>query len=104
MKQGRLDTMTTQNIESAIAPIVEAQIVETPKKSFALPYKITCSHCGTQKAVRHEVLLKRLVAFKGSIEDRYNAYAKVCTCQNCRREAKNAALEAELLSASKSAE
>lgn len=73
-----------------------AEVAEAPKKSFQLPYKITCSKCGAQKAVRHEVLLKRLVAFKGTIEERYNAYAKVCTCQNCRREIKNAALEAEL--------
>lgn len=65
-------------------------------KSFSLPYKITCSKCGAVKAVRHEVLLKRLVAFKGTIEERYNAYAKVCTCQNCRREIKLKAIEAEL--------
>lgn len=85
------------------SPKVEAPVSEidsaSPKTSFSLPYKVTCSICGAQKAVRHEVLLKRLVAFKGNtLEERYSAYAKVCSCQLCRRTAKLQAIEAELQS------
>ena len=89
-----MENQINEVVESSIVPVVETPIV---KKPFALPYKITCSRCGSVKAVRHEVLLKRLVPFKGTIEERYNEYAKVCSCQNCRRELKNAALEAEFL-------
>ncbi len=84
--------MKNQNTETAAVKT----IVEETKKPFALPYKITCSRCGTQKAVRHEVLLKRLVGFKGTVEERYNEYAKTCTCQSCRRDIKLKAIEAEM--------
>lgn len=85
-------SMKNQNTDASVSE------VSTSPKTFSLPYKVTCSICGAQKAVRHEVLLKRLVGFKGTLEERYNAYAKVCSCQNCRREAKLRAIEAELQS------
>ena len=83
------------------SPKVEAPVSEidsaSPKTSFSLPYKVTCSICGAQKAVRHEVLLKRLVGFKGNtLEERYNEYAKTCTCQSYRRDIKLKAIEAEM--------
>ncbi len=69
---------------------------ETPKKAFQLPYKVTCSNCGAVKAVRHEVLLKRLVGFKGTLEERFNAHIAGYQCQSCRRAAKLKAVEAEM--------
>lgn len=69
---------------------------ETTKKAFSLPYKVTCSKCGAVKAVRHEVLLKRLVGFKGTLEERFNAHIASYKCQSCRREDKVKALEAEM--------
>lgn len=91
------EKMNTQNT-------TKSEVSASNPKAFSLPYKITCSRCGTQKAVRHEVLLKRLVGFKGTLEERFAAYAKVCTCQNCRREIKNATIEAELQNASAKSE
>ena len=80
------------------APIAETAPAEAPvsKKAFQLPYKVTCSKCGSVKAVRHEVLLKRLVGFKGTLEERFNAHIAVYKCQICKRDDKNAAIEAEL--------
>ena len=63
-------------------------------KAFQLPYSCTCSKCGAKKAVRHEVLLKRMQKFAGSVQERHEALSAVYLCQDCRREAKMAALEA----------
>ena len=82
------------------APAVDAATPEAPaettKKAFQLPYKVTCSKCGAVKAVRHEVLLKRLVPFKGTLEERFNAHIAGYKCQSCRREDKVKAMEAEM--------
>jgi len=74
----------------------EVPVVEVAKKSFQLPYKVKCSVCGKEKAVRHEVLLKRLVSFKGTIEERFNLHIAAYKCQDCKRDAKMKELEAEL--------
>lgn len=91
--------MSKKNIESKnIEAPIEASPVENAetKKPFALPYKVTCSNCGAVKAVRHEVLLKRLVGFKGTLEERFTQHIAGYKCQGCKRDAKNAAIEAEL--------
>ena len=86
---------TEAPVQSEVAP--EAAPAEaSAKKAFGLPYKVTCSKCGAVKAVRHEVLLKRLVGFKGTLEERFNQHIAGYKCQGCKREAKNAAIEAEL--------
>lgn len=88
----------SKNIEAPIEAL-PATAAET-KKPFALPYKVTCSQCGAVKAVRHEVLLKRLVGFKGTLEERFNQHILVYKCQGCKRDAKLKAVEAELASKS----
>ncbi len=77
---------------------VEVPVVEetTTKKSFHLPYKVKCSVCGKEKAVRQEVLLKRLVGFKGTLEERFNAHILIYKCQECKRDAKMKEIEASL--------
>ena len=78
-------------VEAAAAP------AESVKKPFALPYKVTCSKCGAVKAVRHEVLLKRLATAKGAtLEERFNNHIAGYKCQACKREDKVKALEAEM--------
>ena len=84
---------TEAPVEAAAAPEAPA---ETTKKAFSLPYKVTCSKCGAVKAVRHEVLLKRLVGFKGTLEERFNQHIAGYKCQGCKRDEKNAAIQAEL--------
>lgn len=65
--------------------------------TFKLPYKVTCSHCGATKAVRHEVLLKRLAKAEGSsIQERFENHIADYLCQECRRNAKLAAMQAKL--------
>lgn len=71
------------------------EVVETTK-SFSLPYKVICSKCGKEKSVRHEVLLKRMVGFKGNLEDRFNQLSMVYECQDCRRESKMKEIESTL--------
>lgn len=83
------------------APVNEAAAPEAPaettKKAFSLPYKVTCSKCGAVKAVRHEVLLKRLATAKGAtLEERFNNHIAGYKCQACKREDKVKALEAEM--------
>ena len=73
----------------------EVQVVES-KKSFSLPYKVKCSVCGKEKAVRQEVLLKRLVGLKGTIEERFNLHIQSYKCQDCKREVKMKELESTL--------
>ena len=68
----------------------------TPTEAFRLPYEVTCSVCGAKKAVRHEVLLKRLVKHKGTLEERFIAETATYKCQNCRRADKMKQLEAQL--------
>ena len=68
---------------------------ETTKKAFQLPYKVTCSVGGKEKAVRHEVLLKRMQGTKGNtLQEVFENHIKTYKCQECKREAKNAELEA----------
>ena len=69
--------------------------------TFQLPYSVTCSVCGAKKAVRHEVLLKRLVKHKGTLEERFIAETATYKCQNCRRADKMKQLESELAQAAK---
>jgi uncharacterized UBP type Zn finger protein len=65
----------------------------TTTSTFKLPYKVTCSKCGSVKAVRHEVLLKRLMKYKGSLEERFAANQAEYLCQSCKGQAKLAELE-----------
>lgn len=69
---------------------------KTSEVTFKLPYKVTCARCGATKAVRHEVLLKRLAKYEGSLEERFNTNQAEYLCQSCRREAKQAEIEAKL--------
>ena len=81
-----------KNNEEVQAPVA----VETTKKPFHLPYKVKCSVCGKEKAVRQEVLLKRLVGFKGTLEERFNLHIQAYKCQDCKRDAKMKEIEASL--------
>ena len=66
----------------------------TPKapKAFQLPYKVTCSQCGAVKAVRHEVLLKRLEGVPGANdEERFNNHILTYKCAACRKVEREAA-------------
>jgi len=64
--------------------------------TFKLPYKVTCSKCGAELAVRHEVLLKRLVKYSGTLEERFIANQKEYKCQKCRASDRLAVLESKL--------
>lgn len=66
------------------------------QNTFKLPYKVTCSHCGAELAVRHEVLLKRLVKYSGTLEERFIANQKEYKCQKCRASDRLAVLESKL--------
>lgn len=66
------------------------------QNTFKLPYKVTCSHCGAELAVRHEVLLKRLVKYSGTLEERFKANQAEYKCQKCRQQDKLAILESKL--------
>ena len=46
--------------------------------------------------VRHEVLLKRLVKYEGTLEERFNQNQSEYLCQNCKREDKLKELESKL--------
>lgn len=70
--------------------------VETTK-SFSLPYKVKCSVCGKEKSVRHEVLLKRLVGLKGTIEERFNLHILTYKCQECKRDQKMKEYEKDMM-------
>jgi len=76
--------------------IDDVEIAETKKPVFKLPYQVTCSKCGAKKAVRHEVLLKRLAKYEGTLEERFNANQAEYLCQSCRAEKRNAEIEAKL--------
>lgn len=69
---------------------------KTNEVAFKLPYKVTCARCGAVKAVRHEVLLKRLAKYEGTLEERFNANQAEYLCQSCRAESRIAAQEAKL--------
>lgn len=70
--------------------------VEESTKSFSLPYKVKCSVCGKEKAVRHEVLIKRLVGLKGTLQERFELHIQSYKCQDCKRTAKMKEIESEL--------
>lgn len=63
------------------------------EKLFTLPYKVICNHCKSEKMVRHDVLLKRLMKHKGTLQERFIAETKTYLCQNCKRIEKNKELE-----------
>jgi len=71
-------------------------MTDTTKSVFSLPYKVVCSKCGSEKMVRHEVLLKRLVKYEGTLEERFNQNQSEYLCQNCKREDKLKELESKL--------
>ena len=70
--------------------------VETTTPKFHLPYKVKCSVCGKEKSVRHEVLLKRLVPYKGTIEERFNLHIVSYKCQDCKRDIKMKEIEKDM--------
>ena len=53
-----------------------------------LPYKVKCTNCGSVKAVRHDVLLKRLMKHEGSLEERLQKELETYVCQSCRSSSK----------------
>ena len=75
---------------------VQAVEVKSEVKSFSLPYKVKCSVCGKEKAVRHEVLIKRLVGLKGTLQERFDLHIQSYKCQDCKRAAKMKEIESEL--------
>lgn len=101
-KSGRKKKMSKKNPKVDVPETTEvsAQAADAAKaspKAFSLPYKVTCSKCGAVKAVRHEVLLKRLVGVPGNtLEERFQNHIAGYKCQVCKREEKNAAIQADL--------
>ena len=63
------------------------------ESTFTLPYKVICNRCKSEKMVRHDVLLKRLMKHKGTLQERFIAETKTYLCQNCKRIEKNKELE-----------
>jgi hypothetical protein len=53
-----------------------------------LPNKIYCPKCESVKAVRHDVLLKRLMKHEGSLEERLQKELETYVCQSCRSSSK----------------
>lgn len=88
--------------KNEVAPVVSevsAPVAEVipAKKAFSLPYKVTCSKCGAVKAVRQEVLLKRLVNVPGAnLEERFSNHIATYKCQDCKRVERLAELEKSL--------
>ncbi len=64
------------------------QEITAPAAQFKLPYQVTCSKCGSKKAVRHEVLLKRLAKHEGTLDERLQAELNTYVCQSCRSSSK----------------
>lgn len=60
----------------------------TNTNTIKLPYKVKCTQCGSVKAVRHDVLLKRLVKHEGTLEERLNKELETYVCQSCKSAAK----------------
>lgn len=70
----------------------DTPVAEKPAKAWSLPYKVTCSQCGAVKAVRHEVLLKRLEGVPGANdEERFNNHILTYKCAACRKVEREAA-------------
>ena len=70
----------------------DTPVAEKPAKPWSLPYKVTCSQCGAVKAVRHEVLLKRLEGVPGANdEERFNNHILTYKCSACRKVEREAA-------------
>lgn len=74
----------------------DTPVVEKPVKAWSLPYKVKCSVSGAVKAVRHEVLLKRLdnPKYHGTLRERFEQHMKDYKCADVRRAERNALKEA----------
>lgn len=87
------------------SPKTEAKTEAAPK-AWSLPYKVTCSVSGAVKAVRHEVLMKRLdnPKYTGTLQERFEQHMKDYKCADVRRAERNALKEAAAKAKAEAAE